>query len=197
MRVERFIVHEVALAGADGHGHALMGYALQHREVGRGGRRSVSSWGSLKKIIGYSKTCCQVKLSLTTIQRFSITVNRFFEKLIDIFHQSLKDDENAVLNGGSYGRNNMRSRLAESVRSFHIHAARGSPTWGCISEQVTRYVNQSITGCGLSPSRPRWSAIMLSRRSSAREKGLRRESITYLSFVSHQSVVAMDDIRAP
>lgn len=34
--VERFIVHEVALAGADGHGHALIGYALQHREVGRG-----------------------------------------------------------------------------------------------------------------------------------------------------------------
>lgn len=79
VRVERFIVHEVALAGADDHGHALIGYALQHREVGRGVGDQFHHGEASKKIIGYSKTCCQVKLSLTTIQRFSITVNRFWK----------------------------------------------------------------------------------------------------------------------
>ena len=46
---------------------------------------------------------------------------------------------------------NMRSRLAESVRSFHIPRLGEIPDVGLYLEQVTRYVNQSITGCGLSP----------------------------------------------
>ena len=48
---------------------------------------------------------------------------------------------------------NMRSRLAESVRSFHIPRLGEIPDVGLYLEQVTRYVNQSITGCGLSPDR--------------------------------------------
>ena len=51
--VERFIVHKVALAGADGHGHALIGYALQHREVGRGVGDQFHHGEASKKIIGY------------------------------------------------------------------------------------------------------------------------------------------------
>lgn len=43
---------------------------------------------------------------------------------------------------------NMRSRLAESVRSFHIPRLGEIPNVGLYLEQVTRYVNQSITGCG-------------------------------------------------
>ena len=46
---------------------------------------------------------------------------------------------------------NMRSRLAGSVRSFHIPRLGEIPDVGLYLEQVTRYVNQSITGCGLSP----------------------------------------------
>ena len=79
----------------------------------------------------------------------------------------------------------MRSRLAESVRSFHIPRLGEIPDVGLYLEQVTRYVNQSITGCGLSPI------------PGPEKKAYGAESIAYLIFVSCiKSVVAMDDIRA-
>ena len=46
---------------------------------------------------------------------------------------------------------NKRSHLAESVRSFHIPRLGEIPDVGLYLEQVTRYVNRSIAGCGLSP----------------------------------------------
>ena len=49
---------------------------------------------------------------------------------------------------------NVRSHLAESVRSFHIPRLGEIPDVGLYLEQVTRYVNQSIAGCGLSPITP-------------------------------------------
>ena len=94
---------------------------------------------------------------------------------------------------------NMRSRLAESVRSFHIPRLGEIPDVGLYLEQVTRYVNQSITGCGLSPI----TASMVSNYVKQKiipgpeKKAYGAESIAYLIFVSCiKSVVAMDDIRA-
>lgn len=78
-------------------------------------------------------------------------------------------------------------------------AARGDPDVGLYLEQVTRYVNQSITGCGLSPI----TASMVSNYVKQKiipgpeKKAYGAESIAYLIFVSCiKSVVAMDDIRA-
>ena len=94
---------------------------------------------------------------------------------------------------------NMRSRLAESVRRFHIPRLGEIPDVGLYLEQVTRYVNQSITGCGLSPI----TASMVSNYVKQKiipgpeKKAYGAESIAYLIFVSCiKSVVAMDDIRA-
>ena len=94
---------------------------------------------------------------------------------------------------------NMRSRLAESVRSFHIPRLGEIPDVGLYLEQVTRYVNQSITGCGLSPI----TASMVSNYVKQKiipgpeKKAYGAKSIAYLIFVSCiKSVVAMDDIRA-
>mgnify|MGYP000606516177 CR=1 FL=1 len=94
---------------------------------------------------------------------------------------------------------NMRSRLAESVRSFHIPRLGEIPDVGLYLEQVTRYVNQSITGCGLSPI----TASMVSNYVKQKiipgpeKKAYGAESIAYLIFVSCiKSVAAMDDIRA-
>ena len=93
----------------------------------------------------------------------------------------------------------MRSRLAESVRSFDIPRLGEIPNVGLYLEQVTRYVNQSITGCGLSPI----TASMVSNYVKQKiipgpeKKAYGAESIAYLIFVSCiKSVVAMDDIRA-
>ncbi len=94
---------------------------------------------------------------------------------------------------------NVRSHLAESVRSFHIPRLGEIPDVGLYLEQVTRYVNQSITGCGLSPI----TASMVSNYVKQKiipgpeKKAYGAESIAYLIFVSCiKSVVAMDDIRA-
>ena len=81
---------------------------------------------------------------------------------------------------------NMRSRLAESVRSFHIPRLGEIPDVGLYLEQVTRYVNQSITGCGLSPI----TASMVSNYVKQKiipgpeKKAYGAESIAYLIFVS-------------
>ena len=81
---------------------------------------------------------------------------------------------------------NMRSRLAESVRSFHIPRLWEIPDVGLYLEQVTRYVNQSITGCGLSPI----TASMVSNYVKQKiipgpeKKAYGAESIAYLIFVS-------------
>ena len=84
---------------------------------------------------------------------------------------------------------NMRSRLAESVRSFHIPRLGEIPDVGLYLEQVTRYVNQSITGCGLSPI----TASMVSNY--VKQKIIPGpEKKAYGSCI--KSVVAMDDIRA-
>ena len=80
---------------------------------------------------------------------------------------------------------NMRSRLAESVRRFHIPRLGEIPDVGLYLEQVTRYVNQSITGCGLSPI----TASMVSNYVKQKiipgpeKKAYGAESIAYLIFV--------------
>ena len=130
--VERFIVHEVALAGADGHGHALIGYALQHREVGRGVGDQFHHGEASKKIIGYSKTCCQVKSSLTTIQRFSITVNRFSENLLTFFSPKFKMMKTQFERRSSYGRKYAQPSGGVCPK-LSYPAARGDPRRGAVS----------------------------------------------------------------
>ena len=89
---------------------------------------------------------------------------------------------------------NMRSRLAESVRSFHIPRLGEIPDVGLYLEQVTRYVNQSITGCGLSPI----TASMVSNYVKQKiipgpeKKAYGAESIAYLIFVSCIKSVGKD-----
>lgn len=92
-----------------------------------------------------------------------------------------------------------RGQLADSVRTFHIPRLSEIPSVGLYLEQVVRYVNQSITGCGLSPI----TASMVSNYVKQKiipgpeKKVYGAESIAYLIFVSCvKSVVAMDDIRA-
>ena len=81
---------------------------------------------------------------------------------------------------------NVRSHLAESVRSFHIPRLGEIPDVGLYLEQVTRYVNRSITGCGLSPI----TASMVSNYVKQKiipgpeKKAYGAESIAYLIFVS-------------
>ena len=92
-----------------------------------------------------------------------------------------------------------RSQLADSVRSVHIPRLFEIPSVGLYLEQVVRYVNQSITACGLSPI----TASMVSNYVKQKiipgpeKKAYGAESIAYLIFVSCvKSVAAMDDIRA-
>jgi len=132
VRVERFIVHKVALAGADGHGHALIGYALQHREVGRGVGDQFHHGEASKKIIGYSKTCCQVKSSLTTIQRFSITVNRFLKNLLTFFSPKFKMMKTQFERRSSYGRKYAQPSGGVCPK-LSYPAARGDPRRGAVS----------------------------------------------------------------
>ena len=92
-----------------------------------------------------------------------------------------------------------RSRLADSVRGVHIPRLSEIPSVGLYLEQVVRYVNQTITPCGLSPI----TASMVSNYVKQKiipgpeKKAYGAESIAYLIFVSCvKSVAAMDDIRA-
>ena len=45
----------------------------------------------------------------------------------------------------------LRARLAEAVRSFHIPRLHEIPDVGLYLEQVTRYVNGVLEGCGIPP----------------------------------------------
>ena len=92
-----------------------------------------------------------------------------------------------------------RSRLADSVRGVHIPRLSEIPSVGLYLEQVVRYVNQTITPCGLSPI----TASMVSNYVKQKiipgpeKKAYGAESIAYLIFVSCvKSVAAMDNIRA-
>ena len=92
-----------------------------------------------------------------------------------------------------------RSMLADSVRGVHIPRLFEIPSVGLYLEQVVRYVNQTITPCGLSPI----TASMVSNYVKQKiipgpeKKAYGAESIAYLIFVSCvKSVAAMDNIRA-
>lgn len=91
-----------------------------------------------------------------------------------------------------------RAQLAESVRAFHIPRFEEIPDVGLYLEQVTRYVNRSLAGCGLSPI----TASMVSNYVKQRiipgpeKKTYSAESIAYLMFVACiKSVAALEDIR--
>ena len=93
---------------------------------------------------------------------------------------------------------NKRSHLAESVRSFHIPRLGEIPDVGLYLEQVTRYVNQSIAGCGLSPITSSMVSNYVKQKiiPGPEKKAYGAESIAYLIFVSCiKNVAAMDDIR--
>ena len=93
---------------------------------------------------------------------------------------------------------NKRSHLAESVRSFHIPRLGEIPDVGLYLEQVTRYVNRSIAGCGLSPITSSMVSNYVKQKiiPAPEKKAYGAESIAYLIFVSCiKNVAAMDDIR--
>lgn len=75
---------------------------------------------------------------------------------------------------------------SEPVRSFHVPRLQEIPDVGLYLEQVTRYVNQSLAGCGISPI----TAAMVSNYVKQRlipgpeKKGYSAESIAYLMFVA-------------
>lgn len=89
-------------------------------------------------------------------------------------------------------------RLAEPVRAFHMPRYAEIPDVGLYLEQVTRYVNRSLEGCGLGPI----TASMVSNYVKQRiipgpeKKAYSAESIAYLLFVACiKSVTALEDIR--
>lgn len=91
-----------------------------------------------------------------------------------------------------------KARLAESVRAFHLPRYAEIPDVGLYLEQVTRYVNRSLEGCGLSPI----TASMVSNYVKQKiipgpeKKAYSAESIAYLLFVACvKSVTALEDIR--
>lgn len=91
-----------------------------------------------------------------------------------------------------------RRQLTESVQAFHIPRLDEIPDVGLYLEQVTRYVNQSLMGCGVSPI----TASMVSNYVKQRliphpeKKAYSVEAIAYLMFVACvKSVAAMEDIR--
>ena len=93
---------------------------------------------------------------------------------------------------------NRKAHIAELIEHFRLPAYYEIPDVGLYLEQVTRYVNQSITGCGLSPI----TASMVSNYVKQKiipgpeKKAYGAESIAYLIFVSCiKNVAAMDDIR--
>ena len=93
---------------------------------------------------------------------------------------------------------NKRSHLAESVRSFHIPRLGEIPDVGLYLEQVTRYVNRSIAGCGLGPITSSMVSNYVKQKiiPGPEKKAYGAESIAYLIFVSCiKNVAAMDDIR--
>ena len=92
----------------------------------------------------------------------------------------------------------MRRCLAEPVQSFHMPRFSEIPDVGLYLEQVTRYVNQSLAGCGISPI----TASMVSNYVKQKiipgpeKKAYSAETIAYLLFVACvKSVVTMEDIR--
>lgn len=93
----------------------------------------------------------------------------------------------------------LRARLAEAVRSFHIPRLHEIPDVGLYLEQVTRYVNGVLEGCGIPPL----TASMVSNYvkqhiiPGPEKKAYRAESIAYLIFVACvKNVVSMEDIRS-
>ena len=93
---------------------------------------------------------------------------------------------------------NKCSHLAESVRSFHIPRLGEIPDVGLYLEQVTRYVNRSIAGCGLGPITSSMVSNYVKQKiiPGPEKKAYGAESIAYLIFVSCiKNVAAMDDIR--
>ena len=89
-------------------------------------------------------------------------------------------------------------RLSEPVRLFHMPRYQEIPDVGLYLEQVTRYVNQSLSGCGISPI----TASMVSNYVKQKiipgpvKKAYSARSIAYLLFVACvKSVASMEDIR--
>lgn len=89
-------------------------------------------------------------------------------------------------------------RLAEPIRAFHVPRLQEIPDVGLYLEQVTRYVNHSLAGCGVSPV----TASMVSNYVKQKiipgpaKKTYAPESVAYLIFVACvKSVATMEDIR--
>lgn len=90
------------------------------------------------------------------------------------------------------------AQLAASVRSFHIPRLSEIPDVGLYLEQVTRYVNQSLAGCGVSPITASMVSNYVKQKiiPSPEKKAYSAEAIAYLIFVTCvKSVLAMEDIR--
>lgn len=90
------------------------------------------------------------------------------------------------------------TNLSESVRKFHIPRLSEIPDVGLYLEQVTRYVNQALGGCGISPITASMVSNYVKQRiiPSPEKKAYSAEAIAYLMFVACvKSVVAMEDIR--
>lgn len=88
--------------------------------------------------------------------------------------------------------------LAEPLREFHIPRLHEIPDVGLYLEQVTRYVNHALSGCGVSPITAAMVSNYVKQKiiPSPEKKAYSAEAIAYLIFVTCvKSVTAMEDIR--
>ena len=89
-------------------------------------------------------------------------------------------------------------QLAEPVRSFHLPRLEEIPDVGLYLEQVTRYVNQAVSGCGITPVTASMVSNYVKQKiiPGPKKKAYSAESIAYLLFViCMKNVATMDDIR--